>query len=254
MPSPCLSGKVALITAGGSGFGAGIVRKFMAEGCRVLIWDINASPAHALASFLNSNDESNTSGSSASVSVFIGDVSNLQHWPTALQTCLSEFRKLDILVNNAGVVHISAASETVMEEEVDRMWRVNVKPIYYSARALMPYWRERSEGGVVVNLSSVSAIRPRPRLVWYASSKGAVTAATRGLAAEYAKDNIRYNCIQPVLGETAMVAPVLGGVDTPKDVPFHLPDIGNAACFLASNEAEFLTGVCLDVDGGRSLL
>ncbi|KAF2249245.1 NAD(P)-binding protein [Trematosphaeria pertusa] len=265
MPSPRLHGKVAIITGGGSGFGAGIVQKFHAEGCRILIWDINPAPAHALAASLNQPSSPSSSSSSSSCSVFIGDVSKAADWDAALAQCLHAFGTLDIVVNNAGVVHVARPSEEVPEDEVDRMWRVNVKPLYHSARAVVPYFRREGRGGVVVNLSSVSAPRPRPRLVWYAASKGAVTAATRGLAAEYAADKIRYNCIQPVLGETAMVAPVLGGTDTPEGRAAPLAgiplgrmstprDIANAACFLASDEAEFLTGVCLDVDGGRSLM
>ncbi|KAF2708732.1 oxidoreductase [Pleomassaria siparia CBS 279.74] len=250
-----LRDKAAIVTGGGSGFGAGIVKKFVAEGCRVLIWDINKDPATSLAASFPAN----------ATSIFIGDVSKASHWTNALDQCLDDFGKLDIVVNNAGVVHVSKASEEVEEEEVDRMWRVNVKPLYYSAKVVVPYWRKEGMKGVVVNLSSISAPRPRPRLVWYAASKGAVTAATRGLAAEYANEGIRYNCIQPVLGETAMVAPVHGGVDTPErravtlaGIPIgriNTPeDIGNAACFLASDEASMLTGVCLDVDGGRSLM
>ncbi|KAF2118066.1 hypothetical protein BDV96DRAFT_571320 [Lophiotrema nucula] len=255
MPEPRLKDKVAIITGGGSGFGAGIVRKIVDEGCKVLIWDLVSLPSTQLSSSLPSG----------STSVFIGDVSNPSHWKDALATAIREFGGVDIVVNNAGVVHVSGPSEEVAEEEVDRMWRVNVKPIYHSAKVMVPYWRERGRGGVVVNLSSISAPRPRPGLVWYAASKGAVTAATRGLAAEYAKDRIRYCCIQPVLGETAMVAPVLGGVDTPEGRAGPLAgiplgrlstpqDIANSACFLASDEAAFLTGVCLDVDGGRSLM
>jgi 3-oxoacyl-[acyl-carrier protein] reductase len=167
MPSDRLEGKVAIVTGGGSGFGAGIVKKFVHEGCRVMIWDICSEPAMTLSSNLPPN----------STSVFIGDVSNPDHWVSGLKKCLQSFGQLDILVNNAGVVHVSAPSEDVAEEEVDRMWRVNFKPLYYSAKVMVPYFREKG-GGVVSNLSSISAPRPRPRLVWYAASKGAVTAVS----------------------------------------------------------------------------
>lgn len=168
MPGDRLKDKVAIITGGGSGFGAGIVKKFISEGCRVLIWDINPKPATTLSS----------SFPSSLTSVFIGDVSNATHWSTALDQCLRDFGRLDIVVNNAGVVHVSKASEEVAEEEVDRMWRVNVKPLYHSTRFIVPYFRKERRGGVVINLSSISAPRPRPRLVWYAASKGAVTAVS----------------------------------------------------------------------------
>ncbi|KAL5372166.1 hypothetical protein DPSP01_013704 [Paraphaeosphaeria sporulosa] len=250
-----LDAKVAIVTGGGSGFGAGIVRKFVEEGARVLIWDIAPAPASTLSASL----------SPGSTAVFTGDVSRHEYWTAALESCVQTFGTLDILVNNAGVVHVAGPSHEVDEDEADRMWRVNVKPLLHSARVVVPHWIDKGIKGVVVNLSSVSAIRPRPRLVWYAASKGAVTTATRGLAAEYAEHGIRYNCVQPVLGETAMVAPVLGGIDTPEGRAIPLAgiplgrlstpeDIGAAVCYLASAEAGLLTGVCLDVDGGRSLL
>jgi 3-oxoacyl-[acyl-carrier protein] reductase len=167
MPGDRLKGKVAIVTGGGSGFGAGIVKKFVHEGCLVMIWDICPEPAMTLSSNLPPK----------STSVFIGDVSNPEHWVSALEQCLQTFGQLHILVNNAGVVHVSAPSEEVAEEEVDRMWRVNFKPLYHSAKIVVPYFKGRG-GGVVINLSSISAPRPRPRLVWYAASKGAVTAVS----------------------------------------------------------------------------
>lgn len=175
MPEPRLKDKVAIITGGGSGFGAGIVKKFVDEGCRVLIWDINPEPATSLCNTLNA---SLPSLSPPTASVFIGDVSSLADWHSASKLAITTFGKLDIVVNNAGVVHVAAPSEQVVEEEVDRMWRINVKPLYYSAKVAVPYWREKKTGGVVVNLSSISAPRPRPKVVWYAASKGAVTAVS----------------------------------------------------------------------------
>lgn len=166
MASTRLKDKVAIITGGGSGFGAGIVKKFIAEGCRVLIWDINSGPLNELAASLGSD----------TVTPYVGDVSKLADWTVALERCLEAFGKLDIVVNNAGVVHIARASEQVEEEEVDRMYRINVKPLYHSAKTIIPYFKKEKRGGVVINLSSISAPRPRPKLVWYAASKGAVTA------------------------------------------------------------------------------
>ncbi|KIW08831.1 uncharacterized protein PV09_00761 [Verruconis gallopava] len=249
-----LQGKVTIVTGGGAGFGRGIVEKFVLEGSKVLIWDIHPTSAEELAKALPEN----------TCASFVGDVSRLEDWEKALQSVLDKWGALDVVVNNAGVVHAATPSIDLPEDEVDRMWRINVKPLYFSAKVCVPYWREKKRPGLFINLSSISAPRPRPNVVWYAASKGAVTAATRGLAAEFAKDGIRCNCIQPVVGETAMLALVQGGTDSPEGraaltagIPlgrFTQPqDIANAACYLASDEATFLTGVCMDVDGGRSL-
>ncbi|KAK4907661.1 hypothetical protein LTR28_000431 [Elasticomyces elasticus] len=173
---------------------------------------------------------------------------------------ISEWGRLDIVVNNAGVVNKSTPSIEIAEEEYDRIMRINVKSVYHSSRAVVPQFRKQG-GGVFVNISSISAPRPRPKLVWYAGSKGAIT---KGLAAELAPDKIRVNAILPVAADTAMVPLVLGKEDTPENrlvVTKGIPlgrwatprDIANAAAFLASDEAEFITGVCLPVDGGRSL-
>lgn len=169
MPGDRLKDKVAIVTGGGSGLGAGIVQKFVSEGCRMLIWDINSETATSLATSL---------GDDKAVP-YAGDVSSLSDWSSALQLTLEKFDRLDIVVNNAGVVHVAKPSEEVEEEEVDRMWRINVKPLYYSAKIIVPYFRKEGKGGVVINLSSISAPRPRPKLVWYAASKGAVTAVSR---------------------------------------------------------------------------
>ena len=142
--------------------------------------------------------------------------------------------------------------------------KINVSPLYHSAKAVHPHFKKQGHG-VFVNLSSISAPRPRPNLVWYAGSKGAVSAVTKGLAAEFAKDNIRCNAICPVAADTQMMASVLGGTDSEegravviKGIPMgrvaEAKDIGNAACFLASDEASFITGVELPVDGGRALM
>lgn len=141
--------------------------------------------------------------------------------------------------------------------------KINVSPLYHSSKVIQPHFAKQQHG-VFVNLSSISAPRPRPNLVWYAGSKGAVSAITKGLAAEFAKDGVRCNAICPVIAETGMVSNVLGGTDTQegravvmKGIPlgrFATPqDIGNAACFLASDEASFITGIELPVDGGRAL-
>ncbi|KAK3109668.1 hypothetical protein LTR53_016821, partial [Teratosphaeriaceae sp. CCFEE 6253] len=192
-----------------------------------------------------------------------GDVTNLEHWEGALESSLEKFGGLDIVVNNAGVVHRSGPSPSVPQSEYDRIMAINVSPLYHSAKAIHPHFAQQHHG-VFVNISSISAPRPRPNLVWYAGSKGAVSAITKGLAAEFAADGVRCNAICPVVAETGMVANVLGGTDSAegramltKGIPlgrFATPrDIANAAAFLASEEASFITGVELPVDGGRAL-
>jgi 3-oxoacyl-[acyl-carrier protein] reductase len=168
MPGDRLNGKAAIVTGGGSGFGATIVQKFVSEGCLVLVWDIDSAAATRVADSVGRDH----------AVPFAGDVSKSQDWRTALNLTLEKFGKLDILVNNAGVVHVAKPSEEVEEEEVDRMWKINVKPLYYSAQVIVPYFRKEKRPGVVVNLSSILAPRPRPKLVWYAASKGAVTAVS----------------------------------------------------------------------------
>ncbi|OBT89189.1 hypothetical protein VE02_01663 [Pseudogymnoascus sp. 03VT05] len=271
MSSQKLSGKVAIVTGAGLGFGAGITEKFVAEGAKVVLVDINAA-----------NGESVAATQPQGSAVFLqGDVSSEADWRKALDLAISSFGRLDVVVNNAGIVNKSivriSPSEVVScmltpqlsslelsEEEFDRICRVNIKSLYHSARVIGPFLQKQGQGGVFVNISSISALRPRPNLVWYAASKGAASAATKGLAVELAKDNIRCNAICPVAGETSMIPLVLGKPDTPENrkqilsgIPlgrFATPaDIANAAAFLASDEAAFITGIELPVDGGRSL-
>ncbi|KAK4989475.1 hypothetical protein LTR66_004254 [Elasticomyces elasticus] len=248
-----LENKIVLVTGGGFGIGAGIVQKFVEEGAKVLVVDINKDNGQKVA-------DAQPKGSA----IFCdADVTSEDDWARAVGMAVSEWGRLDIVVNNAGVVNKSTPSIEIAEDEYDRIMRINVKSVYHSSRAVVPQFRKQG-GGVFVNISSISAPRPRPKLVWYAGSKGAVSAITKGLAAELAPDKIRVNAILPVAADTAMVPLVLGKEDTPENrlvVTKGIPlgrwatprDIANAAAFLASDEAEFITGVCLPVDGGRSL-
>ncbi|EME86598.1 uncharacterized protein MYCFIDRAFT_132691 [Pseudocercospora fijiensis CIRAD86] len=259
-----LTNKVAIITGGGMGLGEGIVRKFVHEGCRVVIFELDPSAGTKVAASLPLDR----------IHLFTGNVTNETHWKEAFQCAIEAFGKLDIVVNNAGVVHNAQASEmdnkngcpspSVPRSEYDRIMEVNVSPLYLSSKVIGPYFQSQ-KSGCFVNISSISAPRPRPNLVWYAGSKGAVTAITKGLAAEFAKDGIRCNAICPVAADTGMMASVLGGVDSPegravvvKGIPMGRvatpEDVANAACFLASDEASFITGVDLPVDGGRALM
>ncbi|KAJ9615098.1 hypothetical protein H2200_001172 [Cladophialophora chaetospira] len=229
----------------GYGVGLGmIVQKLTSEGASVLAVDVNEKANQETASLCPSHP--------GRLHVLTADITQLSSWQQILQTARQEFGdRLDVVVNCAGVVHLAGPSHEMEEDEFDRVFRVNVKPLYLSTKVIVPWWKERGAKGLFINMSSISEPRPRPNLVWYASSKGAVTVATRGLAAEYAVDGIR-------LGR------VLGGNDTPegrKKLLGTIPlgrvcqpeDVANMVCFLASDEASYLTGAAFDVDGGRGV-
>lgn len=242
-----LEGKTAIVTGGASGFGAGIVRKFAAEGARVLIADINLEGAEALARELDQK--------AGHVDVS-SDVSVNQLAAAALMA----FGKVDILVNNAGVSHQPAALDDISEADFDRVFNVNMKSVYLTARHLVPHFKARKTGAIL-NVASTAAVSPRPRLSWYNASKGWMVTATKSMAVELAPLGIRVNAINPVAGETPLLKTFMGE-DTPEvrakflsTIPlgrFSTPeDMGNAACFLCSDEASMITGVALEVDGGR---
>ncbi|HZG29906.1 3-oxoacyl-[acyl-carrier protein] reductase [Ensifer adhaerens] len=246
-----LEGKAAIVTGGASGFGAGIVRKFIAEGARVMVADINGAAAEAFARELG--------GSAISCEV---DVSKEESVAAMAQAALAAFGKVDILVNNAGVTHLPSAMEDVSEADFDRVISVNVKSVYLTARHLVPHMKARGTGAIL-NVASTGGVSPRPRLSWYNASKGWMITATRGMAIELAPAGVRVNAINPVAGETPLLKSFMGE-DTPDirakflaSIPigrFSTPeDMGNAACFLCSDEASMITGVAMEVDGGRCI-
>lgn len=159
-----LSGKVAIVTGGGAGFGAGIVAKFVSEGCKVVVMDVNESLA----------SQTIAKAPSGSAVAIRGDVSQSADWVVALNTALVNFGGLDIVVNNAGVLHMAQPSVDMDEDEYDRIMRVNVKQLLWSTKVVVPYLMKNEKPGAFVNVSSMSGVRPRPNLVWYAASKGAV--------------------------------------------------------------------------------
>jgi 3-oxoacyl-[acyl-carrier protein] reductase len=246
-----LEGKVALVTGGGSGFGQGIVETFAREGAKVVVADINGAAADAVARTLG-----------ASAVPVAADVSKASDVESAVGRAVEAFGRLDVVVNNAGISHRNRPMLEVEEEEFDRIFAVNVKSIYLSARAAVPQMR-RQGGGVFVNVGSTAGLRPRPGLTWYNGSKGAVHAITKSMAIELAPDRIRVCALAPVAGETPLLATFMGE-DTPEkrelfraSIPLgrlsRPADIANAALYLASDEAAMVTGVVLEVDGGRCI-
>lgn len=242
-----LAGKLALVTGGASGFGAGIAAKFVREGAKVIIADINEPAAETHAATL---------GESASWCAM--DVSSDSSVAAAV---VGLDAPLDILVNNAGIAQPPLALEQMTEEDFERLFAVNMKSVFLTARHIVPSMQQH--GGVILNIASTAGVSPRPGLTWYNASKGWVITATKSMAAELASHNIRVNALNPVAGETPLLATFMGE-DTPENrerflatIPlgrFSTPeDLGNAACFLCSDEASMITGIALEVDGGRCI-
>lgn len=248
-----LAGKVALVTGAGSGFGEGIARRFAEEGAAVAVVDLDGDQARRVAGAIGE-----AGGRALPVTADVGRRDQVE---AMVQATERHFGQLDLLVNNAGWSHRNKPVDQVTEEEFDRLFTVNVKAIFLAVNACLPGFR-RIGGGAILNTSSTAALRPRPGLTWYNASKGAVNVATKSLAAELAPDKVRVNALCPVIGETGLTSTFMGVPDTPENrkkflagIPlgrFSTPlDIANAALFLCSQEAEFLTGVCMEVDGGR---
>lgn len=252
-----LQDKVAIVTGAASGFGAGIARKFAAEGARVLIADLDLQGGLELAAELGQN--------TLAVRVDVADAHDVR---LMVETAERHFGRLDILVNNAGVTHLPQALEDVTEADFDRIVAVNMKAIYRAMVAVVPRFKSNAPGaggirGVVLNMASTAGVSPRPRLAWYNASKGWVITATRANAVELAPAGIRVNALNPVAGETPLLASFMGE-DTPQNrakflasIPigrFSTPeDLGNAACYLCSDEASMVTGLCMEIDGGRCI-
>ena len=250
-----LKDKVAIVTGGGSGFGEAIAKRFAEEGAKLVVNDVNDAGGTRVAK------EIETAQGQGSAIYIRADVSRNDDMARLIAASLDRYGRIDIMVNNAGITHVNRPMLEVGEEEFDRIYAVNVKSIYLSARHLVPVLRKQGTGGAIINTASTAGIRPRPGLVWYNGSKGAVITLTKGMAAELGPDKIRVNALCPVAGDTPLLASFMGA-DTPENrkkfiasIPLgrlSTPrDIANAALYLASDEAEFITGVALEVDGGR---
>lgn len=246
-----LKDKTAIVTGGAQGFGYGIAQRFAEEGARVAIFDLNADKAQ---------DAANEIG--GGTLAFGCDVTDGASLKAAVDEVIGAFGRIDIVINNAGTTHRNMPMLDVTEAEYDRVFAVNVKSIYMMTQAVLPHFRQ-SGGGSMVNIGSTAGIRPRPGLTWYNASKGAVNLLTKSMAVELAPEGIRINAIAPVAGETPLLAQFMGE-DTPeKRAAFRstIPlgrlstplDIANGALFLSSDEAALVTGVVLEVDGGRCI-
>jgi 3-oxoacyl-[acyl-carrier protein] reductase len=247
-----LQNKVAVVTGAGSGFGEGIAKRFAAEGAKVVVNDLDAAKAERVA-----RDIDAAGGRARSCA---GDVSSDADVGRLIRCAIDAYGDLDIVVNNAGTTHRNQPMLDVPEAEFDRIYRVNVKSLFLTARHAVPHFR-RKRSGVFITIASTAGVRPRPGLTWYNGSKGAAIVTSRSMAAELAPDGIRVNVINPVAGETGMLADFMGA-DTPEirakfvaTIPLgrlsQPSDIATAAVFFASDEAGFVTGACLEVDGGR---
>jgi 3-oxoacyl-[acyl-carrier protein] reductase len=247
-----LQNKIAIVTGAGSGFGAAIARAYVQEGAKVLLADLRKEAAQAVASELGAN-----------AAAARCDVSRFDDVQAMTDRCVSQFGVPHILVNNAGTTHPNRSMLEIDEESFDRVFAVNVKSIFNTTQAIVPLMKKNKDG-VILNVGSVGALRPRPGLTWYNSSKGAVKVMTKSMAVELAGDGIRVNLLAPVMAATGLLNDFMGVADTPETrarfistIPLGRmctpEDVANAAVFLASDAGRFLTGVELPVDGGRSI-
>jgi 3-oxoacyl-[acyl-carrier protein] reductase len=248
-----LSNQVAIITGGASGFGACIAETYVAQGAKVVIADTNVELGEKVVATLRSaGHDAHFCQADVTKSADIGRL---------VQETLNRHSRLDVMVNNAGISHANQPMLNVSEETFDRIFQVNVKSIYHSAIHCVPVFR-RQHRGCFINIGSTAAVRPRPGLTWYNGSKGAVLLLTKSMAVELAPDGIRVNAINPAIAETPLLTTFMGAIDTEENrarftasIPLgrlgRSTDVANAAVFLADPASEFVTGVCLEVDGGR---
>ncbi len=248
-----LQDRIAIVTGAGGGFGEGIAKHFAELGAKIVVADIRAQEADRVASEIK-----DCGGQSVAAHT---DVTQGTEVARMIDLAVSSFGRLDILINNAGTTHKNQPMLDVDEAAFDRVYAVNVKSIYLGAVHAVPIFR-RQGSGVIINVASTAGVRPRPGLTWYNGSKGAAIILTKSMAVELAPDRIRVNAVNPVMGETGLLGHFLPAGDPEiarQKVVSTIPlgrlsrpiDIAKACAFLASDDAEFITGVCLEVDGGR---
>ncbi len=247
-----LVNKVALITGAASGFGKGMAERFIEEGAKVSIVDINIDAANSLSKELGEN----------SIAIDC-DVTKPEEIDKAIKLTLNKFNSLDIVINNAGWTHLNQPMLEIDEATFKKVYDINVFSIFHMIKAVIPIWRKSSHRGNIINIGSTAGISPRPGLTWYGSTKGAVNFMSKALAIELAPDKIRVNCIAPVAGDTPLL-PQFIGEDTKENrekfvstIPLGrfsvASDIAGAAVYLASDDSDLVTGIVLPVDGGRTI-
>ena len=244
-----LNNKIAIITGSASGFGKGIAKKFTEEGAHLILVDLNSKLLKQVSKNLSQD-------------YFVADVSKAQNFKSLLKYVYKKYDSVDIFVNNAGITHKPKPMENVSEKEFDKVFNVNAKSVYYCGKYFVPKMK-KIKRGVILNVASTAGLSPRPKLNWYNASKGWMITATKAMAVELAPFKVRVNAIAPVAGKTPLLKSFMVG-NTPKKkqaflstIPigrFSTPkDMGNAACFLCSDEASMITGTVLEVDGGRCI-
>ncbi len=244
-----LNNKIAIVTGAASGFGKGIAKKFTEEGANVIMVDINSELLKKASKNLSQD-------------YFVADVSRASDFNSLLKYAHKKHKSTDIFVNNAGITHKPKFMEDVSEKEFDKIFNVNAKSVYYCGKYFVPKMK-KLKSGVILNVASTAGLSPRPKLNWYNATKGWMITATKAMAIELATYNVRVNALAPVAGITPLLKSFMGG-NTQKNkeaflstIPigrFSTPqDMGNAACFLCSDEASMITGAILEVDGGRCI-
>tara|TARA_Y100001935_G_C17218900_1_gene464147 strand:- start:17 stop:757 length:741 start_codon:yes stop_codon:yes gene_type:complete len=244
-----LNNKIAIVTGSASGFGKGISKKFTEEGAHLILVDVNLKLLKEVSKSLSQD-------------YFVADVSKASNFNSLLKYVYKKYNSVDIFVNNAGITHKPKPMEKVTEKEFDKVFNVNAKSVYFCGKYFVPKMKKR-KSGVILNVASTAGLSPRPKLNWYNASKGWMITATKAMAIELAPFKVRVNAIAPVAGKTPLLKSFMGG-DTLKKrqaflstIPigrFSTPeDMGNAACYLCSDEASMITGTVLEVDGGRCI-
>ena len=249
--------KSIIVTGSGGGIGEGIARRLAAEGAKVIVNDINTAMGEKVVAEINA--------AAGTASFFAADVTKSADVKALVDEAVKRYGRLDVMVNNAGWTHRNRPALDVPEDEFDRCYAVNVKSIYLSTIHAVPVFRANANrgGGCFINIASTAGVRPRPGLTWYNGSKGAAITTSKSLAAEFGPDNIRVNCINPVFNPTTGLGPEFAGGELTEErlakfratIPLGrfstALDVANAALYLASDEAAFINGVCIEVDGGR---
>jgi 3-oxoacyl-[acyl-carrier protein] reductase len=249
-----LKDKSIIVTGAGSGIGEGIARRLAQEGARVIVNDLQAQGAERVAAEIR--------GAGGQATAVQADVTLNADMKRLVESSVAQHGRLDVMVNNAGWTHRNQSALTVPEDEFDRCYAVNVKSIYLSTLYAVPVFRAQG-GGSFINIASTAGVRPRPGLSWYNGSKGAAIITSKSLAAEFGPDNIRVNCINPVMNPTTGMGELFAGGELTEErlarfratIPLGrfstALDVANAALYLASDEAAFISGVCIEVDGAR---